>query len=134
MAFSNVAAEEPTPDPEQITVYFENNWLWTNVSCYYWLADGTDNTWPGTAMTVVGTLDDHDVYAVTIPANVAGIIFNGYKNDAPEVLDQTPDIKEGLVDGAGWRNVWDEKNCVESINFVPSTATFPPFCLISIIG
>ncbi len=122
-----VDPDEPTVDPDEpatetITVYFENNWLWTEVACYYWLPeDGGDNTWPGTAMTVVGTLDGHDVYSVSVPANVAGLIISGFKDTDPTKRDQTPDITEGIVDGAGWKMLWNEKNDVEAIEFAPST-------------
>ena len=108
--------ETETSVGDMITVYFENNWLWTDVRCYYWPEDGY--MWPGVEMTVVGTLDDHDVYAAIIPAGVTGIVFNGIKNDDSGIRDQSPDITTGIMDGAGWKMDWQDRNAVVSIDFV----------------
>ena len=113
------------PTVETITVYFENNWLWTDVRGYYWIGEGDNKveneTWPGAALTVVGTLDGHDVYAITIPANVAGLVISGIKNDESGNRDQTPDITE-MVDGAGWKMLYvdGEGNKLETITFDPN--------------
>ena len=113
------------PTVETITVYFENNWLWTDVRGYYWIGEGDNKveneTWPGVALTVVGTLDGHDVYAITIPANVAGLVISGIKNDESGNRDQTPDITE-MVDGAGWKMLYvdGEGNKLETITFDPN--------------
>ena len=110
---------DPTYTVETITIYFENNWLWSNVKCYYWPEDG--HVWPGVEMTVVGTLDGHDVYAAVIPADVHGIVFNGNKHENPSETDKSPDIKTGIVNGAGWKMEWDGENKVVSISFTPET-------------
>ena len=109
---------EDTAAEDSVTIYFQNNWLWTEVSCYYWTAEG-DNSWPGVAMTKVGTLDGNDVYSATIPVGVTGLIINGIKDDGSGNRDQTPDITEGIVDGAGWKMDWDNGNLVVAINYVP---------------
>ena len=75
---------------ETKTVYFQNNWLWTDVRCYYW-NDGTSSSWPGDAMTFVENDGTYDIYKAEIPAN-AYIIFNGIKNDNSGSRDQTPDM------------------------------------------
>jgi len=71
------------------TVYFQNNWLWTDVCYYYW--DDGGNTWPGEAMTKVGSYGGNELYKAVIPAN-AKVIFNGIKNDGSGDRDQSPDI------------------------------------------
>lgn len=107
---------------ETITVYFENNWLWTNVSCHYWGGEGFVGTeWPGQAMTVVGTLNGHDVYAIELPAGVTGFLFTGNKDTEPHDLDQSPDIStEGVVNGSAWHMDWADGNLVTSITYDPN--------------
>ena len=108
---------QPQTPVETVTVYFVNNWKWTDVCCYYWVGEN-NNSWPGTAMTKVGTSGQDDVYAVEVPANVDGIIFNGVMNDGSGKLDQSPDIKTGIVDGAGWKMDWvDNKNAVAEFTY-----------------
>ena len=106
---------------ETITVYFENNWLWTNVSCYYW-GDGISGIeWPGQAMTLAGTRDGHDVYAIELPVGVTGFIFNGVKDDGSGNLDQSPDIStSGVVNGSAWKMDWADGNLVTPITFDPN--------------
>ena len=50
---------------------------------------------------------------------VDGLIINGIKDDGSGNRDQTPDISEGIVDGAGWKMEWADGNKVVSINYVP---------------
>ena len=38
--------------PETVTIYFQNNWLWTDVCIYYWDSNG-NNSWPGSSMQLV---------------------------------------------------------------------------------
>ena len=104
---------------ESITVYFQNNWLWTNVSCHYWGAEET--AWPGAAMTKVGGADGYDVYAIQLPAGTTGFLFTGIKNDGSGATDQSPDLSvDGLVSGQGFKMVWNGSNATESFNYDPS--------------
>ena len=107
VAFINTAAAET--DVAQTgagtTVYFQNNWKWSEVSAYYW-GTSADPSWPGNAMTLVGEVDGNEVYAIRIPEGVSGLIFNGKKDDGSGAIDQTPDILEGIVDGKGWKMDW----------------------------
>lgn len=107
---------------ETVTVYFENNWLWTNVSCHYWGGEGVVGTeWPGQAMTVVGTLNGHDVYAIELPVGVTGFLFTGNKDTAPNELDQSPDIStEGVVNGSAWKMDWADGNIVTGFTYDPN--------------
>lgn len=123
MGISAVSASAADTDDGKTTVYFQNNWLWTEVSCYYWgSTTGTNPQWPGFAMTQVGTQDDYQVFALDIPADVTGVVFTGIKNDGSGSLDQSPDITSGIVDGAGWKMVWVDGNAVESFVYDPSAA------------
>lgn len=122
MATVSVFAEE-TDLPEDdgtITIYFENNWLWTEVCCYYWGDGVTLPEWPGLPMTNVGTLNGHELYSYDLPAGVTGVVISGLKDDGSGNLDQTPDIVEGIVDGAAWRMLWADGNHVEAFNYDPS--------------
>ena len=103
---------------ETITVYFQNNWLWTEVSCHYW-GDGFGTEWPGAEMTKVATWEGNDVYSISIPANCTGIIFNGVKNDGTGNRDQTPNITSGLVDSAAWKMNWNNGNEAIASTYTP---------------
>lgn len=118
---SSFAAE--AGESETVTVYFQNNWLWTDVTCYYWgSTTGTNPQWPGEAMTLAGTQDDYEVYSMDIPADVEGLIINGIKNDGSGNRDQTPDIKTGIVDGAGWKMNWSNGNQAVEFTYNPNQA------------
>ena len=105
------------PEEETITVYFRNDWLWTNVCAYYW-GTTADPTWPGVAMTKVGTDSNLDVYAIELPAEATGLIFNGTKNDGSGATDQTPDIT-GFADGDAYYIHWDGTNAVSKFDYTP---------------
>ena len=104
-----------------ITVYFRNDWLWTNVCAYYWgSTTGTNPTWPGLTMEQDGTDNGYDVYKIEIPADVTGLIFNGTKNDGSGATDQTPDIKSDIVDGNAWYIYWSDGNQVSTFTYTPA--------------
>ena len=106
------------PEGQGILVFFQNNWKWTEVSAYYW-GTSADPTWPGNAMTLVGEVDGHEVYAIRIPEGVSGLIFNGKKDDGSGNLDQTPDITEGITDGKGWKMEWNNGNVAAEFIYNP---------------
>ncbi len=81
-----------------ITIYFENKFNWSDVSCHYWLTIGegedaktVDTVWPGVAMTATGETAGFGaaIYKVVLPVDVAGVVFNGNGG-----ASQSPDIKE----------------------------------------
>ncbi len=78
------------------TVYFQNNWKWTDVRIHVYNSSDTalTGTWPGAAMTKVGTSGDYDYYKYTLPTNAYGFVFNGIKNDGSGARDQSPDIEK----------------------------------------
>ena len=106
---------------EAITVYFQNNWLWTNVSCHYW-GEGIQGTeFPGAPMNKVGGADGYDVYSIELPAGVTGFLFTGVKNDGSGATDQSPDIStDGVVSGNGWKMLWNGANALEGFTYDPS--------------
>ena len=109
-----------TPSTEALTLFFRNDWLWTNVSCYYW-GTSADPEWPGVAMSKVGSSEGYDVYSIELPVGVTGLIFNGVKNDGSGDVDQSPDIlTEGLVSGNGFKMIWNGSNAVDSFTYDPS--------------
>ena len=116
-----------TETTEEITVYFLNNWLWTDVNCYCFTAQKQTlgNEWPGEEMTLVGTVlegeQHYDVYSFKVPAGVAGIVINGIKDDNSGNRDQTPDIAgSNLVDGAGWSMFYNNGNTVNPFSYNPA--------------
>ena len=111
---------------ETVTIYFQNNWLWSDVSVHYW-GDG-ETSWPGNPMTLVGQDDEgYDVYTAEIPSGVTGIVINGLKDDGSGALDQTPDITDGIVDGAGWKMHWDNGNLAVAYSYAGAdTPVTPP--------
>ena len=93
-------------DPEYITVYFSNAWMWTDVTVYFWgSAFEATPAWPGNPMTFVETNDmGQDIYKATIPADATGMLFAGKDNGAET---QSPDITE-IADGRGYYMDWNE--------------------------
>ena len=92
------------------TVYFQNNWLWTDVSIHYW--GGSSSTeWPGVKMTLVENDGTYDIYKAEVPADSTGIQFNGIKNDGSGSRDQTPDITD-IQTGVYYYMVWNNTNAV----------------------
>ena len=113
-ATDNETPVEPPVEPpveEKINVYFQNNWLWTDVCLYYWVGED-DNTWPGEAMTLFGNDGTYDIYSFEIPANVTGVIINGIKDDGSGTRDQTPNITSGIVEGICYYMKWEDGNAV----------------------
>ena len=106
---------------ETKTVYFENNWLWTDVKIHYW--GGSESTqWSGVPMTKSGTRNGHDVYSYTLPAGTTGIVFNGIKNDGSGALDQTPDIEnEAIQTGVIYLMDWNNGNTYKTESYTPSS-------------
>ena len=118
---SSFAEEAPAEDDGKVTVYFQNNWLWTDVRCHYWgSATVAETSWPGESMTEVGEQDDYKVFSIDVPADATGIIISGVKNDGSGNRDQTPDIKTGIVDGAGWKMTWNNGNATDAFVYNPS--------------
>ena len=110
--------EEPTQAPieepyDKITIYFQNNWLWTDVRAYFWGSEKANSAeWPGDALEIYDNDGTYDVYYVEVPADIEGIIFNGIKDDGSGERDKTPNIEEGFYDGACYSMTWDNGNAV----------------------
>ena len=77
-----------------VTIYFQNNWLWSDVCFYAWNDKGNIGEWPGVKMPLVGTNDGKELYAIELDiAQYPNYIINGLKDDGSGNRDQTPDIK-----------------------------------------
>ncbi len=81
------APTQPTEAPTQsvttpvadgmITVYFKNDYKWSNVKAHYWNSDGSKSTtWPGESMTLVSG----DYYSITISDDNVNIVFSDNGN------------------------------------------------------
>lgn len=104
---------EPTPDPEPdpeieyMTIYFENNWSWTDSTIYYWGSAGTNPEWPGLEMTYVDTTENGaDRYTIEVPTDIAGMTFVGTGGYGEE---QCADITEGWYDGICYYMTYDSE-------------------------
>jgi hypothetical protein len=125
MMMSIVTVSSFAAEGETVTIYFQNNWLWSNVSVHYW-GDG-ETSWPGNPMTLVGQdAEGYEVYSAEIPAGVTGIVINGVKDDGSGALDQTPDITEGIVNGAGWKMEWNNGNLAVAYSYAGADAPITP--------
>jgi pullulanase len=103
-------AEKPN---DYMTIYFQNNWLWTDVSLYFWGSTIAENpAWPGIAMELCGNDGTYDIYRLTIPTDITGLVINGKRDDGSDSLDQTPDILEGWYDGICYWMMWADGNRV----------------------
>ena len=112
---------EISTGPEMITIYFRNDWLWTNVSVHYFGSPTVaDTAWPGMKMDKVDNDGTYDIYAAEIPADVEGIVFTGNKDTDPNALDQSPDIKTGITDGSAYYMHWDGENKCSKFDYTPS--------------
>ena len=107
---------------QAMTVYFENNWNWSDVKIHYWNASG-NNGWPGTAMTKSGKSDGgKDIYSFTIPAGTTGIIFNGLKDDGSGSRDQSPNIENSAIQtGVCYYMDWNNGNQVKTYTYSTTT-------------
>ena len=101
-------------DAQEITVYFENNWLWSDVFVHTWGSSVVPDTdWSKGAVELVGTsVSGYEVYKATVGSDATGIIFAGTKNDNSGGTDQTPDITSGFYDGVCYSMTWEDKNAV----------------------
>ena len=106
------------------TVYFQNNWKWTDVRVHYW-GDG-ESAWPGAVMTLVENDGTYDIYSAEIPANVTGIIFNGLKDDGSGNRDQTPDIEDSAIVSGNkcYYMKWDNGNTYGTFDYAPPVTEY----------
>ncbi len=88
-----------TPVAETMTIYFENNWKWTNLRVYWWGSKtGTNPAWNAQEMEYVDTTKDgYDRYVIEVPSDITGLIFNGTSSTSGD--EQCADITEGWYDG-----------------------------------
>ena len=118
-----------------MTIYFQNNWLWTDIYLYYWgstTAPGAE--WPGTAMELRGNDGTYDVYALKVPTDISGMKITGTKDDGTGATDGTPDITSGWYDGICYYMTWSDGNqagseditsvipCFHQEEIIPGTA------------
>ena len=116
-------ATEPE-EVETMTVYFQNNWMWTDLHVYFWGSATTNSAeWPGDVAKVYGNDGTYDVYAVTVPTDVTGIIFNG-QDSGTGSLNQTPDIKDAK-DGNCYYMKWDDVAQKNAIGFEDISVILP---------
>lgn len=110
-SLEDIPAEAPESD--YMTIYFQNNWMWTDVSIYFWDSALEESAqWPGAPMDYYDNDGTYDIYCAEIPTDVGGFLIAGVKDDGSGAIDQTPDIKEGYYDGICYYMLWDNGNVV----------------------
>ena len=118
---------------ETKTIYFQNNWLWSDVKIYYWYSlDGKEvnNSWPGTAMVRVDNDGTHDYYSLEIPVYVEYIKVNGIKNDNSGNRDETGNILlSSIEDGSLLCMDSSKTNRVIVLNYAEHVAAHKVFYL-----
>ena len=128
--------DNPTPNPnptpgDTMTIYFQNNWMWTDVKVYYWGSSSTNSaTWPGDTPQLAGNDGTYDVYSATVPTDITGIIFNGFDGGI-NANNQTPDIltaADGDCYSMEWNATENKNNVVRSDinNILPINPTDAP--------
>ena len=86
------------------TIYFQNNWNWTNLKIHYWYADG-DNTWTtivdGIPLTGMSNQKEggFDLYKFEIPAYVAGYQIEGFDSTTTTTHKTEQVLANNIVDG-----------------------------------
>ena len=86
------------------TIYFQNNWNWTNLKIYYWYADG-NNTWTTVVdgISLTGMSDTkvggYDLYKFEIPAYVAGYKIEGYDSTTKTTHSTHNVLEANIIDG-----------------------------------
>ena len=115
--------EDPEePAGEFVTVFFQNNWLWDDVSVYFeGSAYAECDPWPGISMDFYDNDGAYDVYYAQVPADASFIIFNGIKDDGSGNRDQTPNIEE-FYNNDCFYMLWDNGNSFGSVDI---TELFP---------
>ena len=85
------------------TIYFQNNWNWTNLKIHYWYADG-NNTWTTVVdgISLTGKSDTkvggYDLYKFEIPAYVAGFRIEGYDSTTTTTHKTDEVLAENIKD------------------------------------
>ena len=95
------------------TIFFQNNWLWTDVRCYYWGSWLECEERPGEPMEYYGNDGTYDIYSFVLSADVAGFVISGIKDDGSNTRDQTPDIL-AFSHGTCYYMTWADGNQVGS--------------------
>lgn len=118
------------------TIYFQNNWLWSDVRVYYWYEHTTSNggtptvdSWnnvafPGVPMEKVGNDGTYDIYKIEVPIYAAGFVFNGIDKDSQERKQSINiDVNEA-ISGNVYMMLWhDNTNDVMSCKYVEGHKT-----------
>jgi len=110
--------------PSEVTIYFQNNWKWSDVTMYYWGSriDTTVLEYPGKSMELYDNDGTYDYYYLTIPADCDGIKFSGIKDDGTDTRDESPDITSGWYEDITYSMIWNDGNEVKVFNI---TEFFP---------
>ncbi len=107
---------------DTITVYFQNNWKWTDVKIHYWGGSSSSNWDSRPSMEFHEKYDGYDIYKYDIPANSTGMLFTGIKNDGSGATDQSPDITN-IQTGVCYYMWYENGNQVKTFEYKNVTLT-----------
>ncbi len=86
------------------TIYFQNNWNWTNLKLHYWFENGEDRwTTVVDGISVNNMVSEkvggYDVYTFEMPAYVAGFKVEGYDGTALKTHSTDEVSAENIIEG-----------------------------------
>ena len=113
----------PSPLPKK-TVFFQNNWMWSDVHVYYWGSSYENSAaWPGNPIQVCAKDGMFDIYMLTVPSDISGIIFNGYDSELGYRV-QSIDISN-VEHNHCYYMLWDEEYGINSVGVQHIYDIFP---------
>ncbi|MBR3987927.1 MAG: CotH kinase family protein, partial [Clostridia bacterium] len=91
-----------------MTIYFENNWAWPDLTIYWWgSTTGENPQWNTQKMDYVDTTKDgYDRYVMEVPTDITGLIFAGTGDYG---FEQSDDITGGWYDGICYYMTYDSE-------------------------
>lgn len=97
------------------TIYFQNNWYWTDVRVHYWKDGGVATVWPGVALTepemAYGPDKENDYwehYRVIVPEDCSGFKFSGINQNTKEREESNNLSLKEYYDGIAYWMLYDE--------------------------
>ena len=97
-SYSATYTYEKVQPSQTMTIYFTNNYSWSDIAVYYWGSSSSSVSWPGKTMSYVSTNQyNESIYCVEVPSDITGMIINNGGNGC-----QTVDITSGYSDGLGY--------------------------------
>lgn len=99
------------------TIYFQNNYKWSNIKAYYWYAPEymwhLETAYPGVSVSYVTFDGENDIYRVDVPYYATGLIING--TDTNKGSLKTEDVDITTVDNGKICSITENENETDGI-------------------